>query len=236
MPKQFVGFFLRRQAVIPRDSNLDIGGNDVALQRVNFSEHLVGHGDGIGAGPLGDGQGHGRLFIGHCAVRRTRSKKNILARLFRAVHDVGHIAQINRLAAEHADHHVAHVPGIGQKRAGFHDDFLVVAGQFAGGELPVRLLQHRQQTGGGEIARRQSHRVEQHAHLPLRAADEGGFGHLRHLFHRIVHLRDQPAQGEMIVTRAVKRERQNRHVVNRPRLDDRRETPCGILSKLDCSF
>ena len=145
-----------------------------------------------------------------------------MARLFRAVHDGRNIAQINRFATEHAHDHVAHILRAGQKCAGFHHDFLVVAGQFTGGELTIRLLQHRNQTGGTEVARSQSGRVKQHAHLPLRAADKGGFGHLRHLLYSVIHLRNKPSQGEMIVTRAVERERQNRHVVNGPRLDERR--------------
>ena len=49
-----------------------------------------------------------------------------------------------------------------------------------------------------------------------------GLGHERNLLHRIVHLRHQPAQREMVVTRAVKRERENRHVVNGLGLDERR--------------
>ena len=56
----------------------------------------------------------------------------------------------------------------------------------------------------------------------MRAADERGLGHERHLLHRVVHLRDEPAQREMIVARAVKREREDRHVVNGLGLDERR--------------
>ena len=97
----------------------------------------------------------------------------------------------------------------------------VVAGQAAGDELPVGLLQHRHESGRAEIARGQPRRIQQHPHLPPRAADERGFGHQRHLLHRVIHLRHQPAQREVIVARAVERQRQDRHVVDGLGLDER---------------
>ena len=62
VPEQFVGFLLRRQAVIPRDGHLHVGGNDAAFERVNFPQDFVGDRDGVGARPLGDGQGDGGLL------------------------------------------------------------------------------------------------------------------------------------------------------------------------------
>ncbi len=221
VPEQFVGFVLRRHTVVARDGDLDIRRNDVALERVHFLQDLSATEMAFAPGRLAMES----VTAGSSAeipIRRAGAKEHILARFFRAVHDVRHVAQINRLAGINAHHHVAHVLGGLQKRAGFHDDFMVVAGQVAGGILPVRLLQHRHQAGGRKIARRQPHRVEQHAHLPLRAADDGRLGDQRHLLHRVIHLRGQPPQREMIVMRTVNRQRQNRHVVNRPRLDERR--------------
>ena len=62
VPEQFVGFFLRRQAVISRDGHLHFGGNDAAFERVNFSQDFVGNGDGIRPRPLGNAQGDGGFF------------------------------------------------------------------------------------------------------------------------------------------------------------------------------
>jgi hypothetical protein len=42
------------------------------------------------------------------------------------------------------------------------------AGQAAGGELAVRLLQHRDEAGGLKIAGGEFRRIKQHAHLALR--------------------------------------------------------------------
>ena len=55
----------------------------------------------------------------------------------------------------------------------------------------------------------------------MRTPDDGSFSNQRHLLDRIIHLRDKPVQREVIITRTVKRQRQDRHVINRPRLDER---------------
>ena len=62
VPEQFVGFLLRRHAVIPRDGHLHVGGNDAAFERVDFPEDFVGDGDGVGARPFGNGQRDGGLL------------------------------------------------------------------------------------------------------------------------------------------------------------------------------
>ena len=147
VPEQFVGFILSRQTIVPRDGDLDIGWNDVALQRIHFFQNLTGNGNCIRTRPLGNGERNGRLISGNF-IRRTGTEEHILAWFFRAIRNVRHVAQINRLAGIRAHHHVAHVLCGLQKRAGFHDDFMVVAGKVAGGILLVRLLQHRHQTGG----------------------------------------------------------------------------------------
>ena len=146
--QQFVGFLRGGFAVVARDGDRHVGGNDAALERLDFAQDFVRDGDGIRAGPLGDAERDGGFFAARIADWPRRSKQHILARLFRAVHDLGDFAQINRFAAIHADDHVAHVLRALQERAGLDDDFLVLAGQSAGGELLVRLLQHRDQAGG----------------------------------------------------------------------------------------
>ena len=57
--------------------------------------------------------------------------------------------------------------------------------------------------------------------LPLGAADERGFGHERDLLHRVVHLRNEAAQRQMIIPRAVESQREDGHVVNGLGLDER---------------
>ena len=65
-----------------------------------------------------------------------------------------------------------------------------------------------------EVAGSQADRVQQHAHLSLGAANEGRFRHQRDLLNGVVHLRDHPAQGQVVVPRAVERQRQDGHVVD----------------------
>ncbi len=88
--------------------------------------------------------------------------------------------------------------------------------------MPVRLLQHRHEACRAEIARGEAHRIEQHAHFAPRAADDRRLRDQRDGFHSVVHFRHQPAKREMIVARAVKSERENRHVIDGLRLDQRR--------------
>ena len=57
---------------------------------------------------------------------RAVPEEHVVRRLLRAVHDLGDFAQIDRPAAEHADHHVAHVLRAGEERAGFDHDLLIV--------------------------------------------------------------------------------------------------------------
>src|SRR6478735_706199 len=62
--------------------------------------------------------------------------------------------------------------------------------------------------------------VEQHAQLPPSPTDNGGFRDLMRLLYRVIHLGDQAPQREVVVARAVERQREDRHVVDRLRLDE----------------
>ena len=88
--------------------------------------------------------------------------------------------------------------------------------------LGIGLLNHRHQIGGAQVARGEPLRVEEHADLAAIPADQRGLGDLRDRLHRIVHLSSDPTKHGMIVACAVERQRENRHVVDRARLDQRR--------------
>ena len=152
----------------------------------------------------------------------SRPKQHILAGLLAAIHDVSHLAQIDRARAEHADDHVADLFGGFQEGAGFHQHLAVGGGEAAGAELAVGLLQHRDDACRAETAGCQSNWIKDHAHRLAGAADEGGLGHQRHLFDGFLHLRGEPAQGEMVVAGAVKCEAEDRHVIDALGLDQRR--------------
>ena len=63
--------------------------------------------------------------------------------------------------------------------------------------------------------------VKQDANLSSPAADDLHFGDIVDLFDLIVNLRGDASQCEMVVAITRKRQRQNRHVVNRAWLDQR---------------
>ena len=107
----------------------------------------MGDGDGIRAGALGDGEGDGRFF----ARAAPCSKQHILVWFFRAISNFSDLAEVNRFSAINADNHVADIFRALQKRAGLDDDLLVLGGQPAGGELLVRLTQHKNQASGRQI-------------------------------------------------------------------------------------
>ena len=68
------------------------------------------------------------------------------------------------------------------------------------------------------------------------AADQRRRRNVRHLLDRVVQLRREAPQRQMVVARAVQRQRQNRHIVNGRGLISGCETPGGIRSKLACIF
>ena len=80
------------------------------------------------------------------------------------------------------------------------------------------------------MARGEPCRVEQHAQLPSSSADYRSFCNLLRLLYRVVNLSDQTAERKMVVAWAVERQREDRHVVDRLRLDERVPTPAGMRS------
>jgi hypothetical protein len=68
-----------------------------ALERLDLAQHLVGHGDGVGAGALGDGEGDGG-FVGRLAPAAAASpgRGTRIGGLLAAVGDGGDVAQIDR--------------------------------------------------------------------------------------------------------------------------------------------
>ncbi|GIX31690.1 MAG: hypothetical protein KatS3mg124_2162 [Porticoccaceae bacterium] len=222
--QQFVRFFRRRFAVVAGDGDLDVGRDQNAAQGLDLPQHAFGHGDGVGPGALGHGERHGRFLFGEGlarAPRRSVAEQHVLAGFLRPVHDVGHVPQVDGLAAVHAHDHPADLLGVAEETARFDEDLAVVPGEAARPVLAVGLLQHGDESHRAEVARRQADRVEQHPHLPACAADDHGLGHFRDLLDGVVHLGHQPAQRQVIALRAVEGQRQDRHVVDGLELDER---------------
>ena len=63
MQQQLVGLVRGGLAVIPGDTDLDIGRNKRSLQAVNLFQHRPDNRHGICSGPFGNGQGDGSLQV-----------------------------------------------------------------------------------------------------------------------------------------------------------------------------
>ena len=201
----------------------DVGGNhdcpcSGSTRRSTSSRDI----DGVGALALGDRQRDGgRNDVAADSPRRTATYCD---RLLAAVGDVGDVAQEHRLAVGHADHHVADVVGAAQELAGLEQE-LAIAGwrtcpTAGGGWMPPARLQHLQ--GRHRDTPPAGLRRASTAHLAALPADDGDRRDVRHLLDRVVELRGEPAQLEIAVAVAPERQRQDRHVVDRARLDERR--------------
>ncbi len=123
------------------------------------------------------------------------AEENVLRRFFGVIFDVGDFPQIDRLAVKDTHDDVAGLLRIGKKAACLDHGFTIVTGDSTGNALPVRLSEHWHNLGRGKIAGSQARRIKQHAQLSFCAADDGGLRDQRHLFHRIVHLGHQAAEG-----------------------------------------
>jgi len=82
--------------------------------------------------------------------------------------------------------------------------------------------------GRAKLARGKPRWVEQHADLAFGAANQRRLRHQRHLLDRIIHLRYHASEREVVIALTVKREREDRDIVDGLGLMSGKETPCGM--------
>jgi hypothetical protein len=119
--QQLVGFLRRGLAVVARDADGDIGGNDAAFEQIDLAQHFVSDADRVRAGAFGDAERHGGFSSRH----RFRTVEDVLRRLPRPIDDLGDLAQIHRTTAEDADDDIADFFGGFEEGTGFDEDFVV---------------------------------------------------------------------------------------------------------------
>ena len=141
--------------------------------------------------------------------------QDILGGLLGIVENRGDLAEVDGFPIVHAHDDVSDILGGFEERAGFHGDLAVAGNESAGGELAVRLLDHRNDSSGAEISRGEPGGIELDSELALIASNERGLGNERDLLHGVVHLGRQPPQREVVVDFAVEGERKDRHIVDR---------------------
>ena len=156
------------------------------------------------------------------AGRSPGAVQDVLRRLLGGIRHLGHLAEVHRVALVDAHHRRGHVVGAGEERAGLDDDVAVFGRQRPGDLLPIGRTERSEQIDDAQPARSESGRIEMEPDLPSVTADEGGLRDLGDVFDLGIDLRGDPPQGQMVVTFGVEGQREDRHVVDRSRLDQRR--------------
>ena len=93
-------------------------------------------------------------------------------------------------------------------------------------------MQHGREIRRAELAGSQRGGIDRDAHHPASAADERRLGDLGNRFYHVVHLGGETPEREVVVRRAVQRERQDRYIVDRAWFDDRRRHTHGDTVKI----
>ena len=214
--KQLVRLLLCRLAVVTRDAQLHIGRDHAAFERFNLFD---------------DGTGDQRRIRGRALGHRDRHRRpdaglvpgvDIVRRLLRTVGDSGNVSQVDRAAVARTDDDPLRVVRIADEPAGLDQHLLVVGGEGAGRQLRVGLLDHVDDRHGCQAVRRDTRRIDRDPKLAPQAADDLHRRNVIDLFDFRLKLRRHAPEREVVVAIAGERQRQNRHIVDRPRLDQRR--------------
>ena len=212
--QEFVRFLGCRFAVVAGDGDGDVGRDEGTTQAIDLPEDFAGHGDGIGARAFGDAQGHCGFFPVAAAM------EDILGGVFAVIADGADLAEVDGTAGGRTDDHIADIFRGAEEGSRFHEDFAVGAGEAARAELPVRLLEHGDESGGSQSAGRQLRGIELDADGAARSSCDGGFRDERNLTDGFVDLGGEAAQGQVIVAGTVEGEGEDGDIVDAAGLDD----------------
>ena len=215
VPQQLVALVGGRLAVVAGDGELHVRRHQRPLQRVELRRDAPGDVGRVGALPLGDGDGDGRLRAGGL-----RLEGDVRRRLGVAVDDVRHVAHEHGTPARRGHDGVAQIIGRAQAVPRLE------AGHAAARDRARRGAAH---VGAGdrllngeriEIVGRQPRGVDVHADLPRPPADDRHLRHVVDFGDGVPQLDGQQSQLIVRVPRRPHRDGQDRHVVDRARLDD----------------
>ena len=230
---QLVGFVGGSLAIVARDLDLHVAGDDRVFEQIQTLHRTRGHIDRVFARFFGHRHRHGgvalALNVGAQTTGRAGREPNVTQRLLRARFDTRHFAQVNGAALVDADDDVAHVLCVLQKLAGLH-------AQHAGLTLGRCGVDHRARRHGlvgrsnglvqllhAHAALAQAARLDPHMHRLAGAAD--GFDFAR-AWHALELSLDRVRHAfEFLCAAGVGAPEsggQHRHVVDAFGLDDRR--------------
>ncbi len=150
------------------------------------------------------------------------AEEDIIRGISGLVDNLGHLAQVDRLAVKDADDDGPDILGVPEKVTGLEQGLAIGEGLGPRLRLGVGLLKHRDEDARAQIAGSQALRIEEHPDRAGLTADDRCLRDLRQRFDGILNLHRQLAERCMVIPGTVEGEGQNRHVVDRPRLDKRR--------------
>ena len=222
---QFVHFFVGGFAVVAGDRNLDVVGNDAALQIVDLGQHFLGHGDTIGAGFLGHRNGHRwrtarSQHVAH-AVSRAGEVLHQIFGVFGSLAHLRHIAHIDRAVVVHANDQTFHIVGLGQERAGKHLHDFARRFQAACFFFRVGAANGLRHLSGADAVTGQTFRQNLDPQLFGTAADDVALRRVGHFLEALHDVKRHHAQGRVIDVVRPHGQRHHRHIVNAFRLDQR---------------
>ena len=97
MEQQFIGLVVRGLAVVAADDDIDVIGDEAALQLGNPVHDALGNNDGVGSGALGKSNRDSWSAL-QCTILRPRELPGLVLERLCADDHVGNIAHINRPA------------------------------------------------------------------------------------------------------------------------------------------
>ncbi len=205
-------------SVVARHIERDVGREEAPARRLHALLHGVGHDGGVGPLPLGDADRHGVP---------DRSAGDGMRDVVRHVAEVlahrRHVAHHHRDATARAHHDLTHLGGGRERRTDVDAVDGVRAGELAGLQSRVGLLEHLGHLAGSHPERREARGLERHRQLQRMPPGDRGLGHVGHGPDLILEVHGDLPQLVARIARRREREREDRDVVDRVRRDQRRK-------------
>ena len=147
--------------------------------------------------------------------------QHIARGIVRAITNLCDVTQVDRPSAEGTEDDLARLLGRMEESAALDEDTRIARSHLAGTVLAVCLLQHRDDATEAEIPRRKPGRIDFREDDASLSADQGRLSDLGDLLHRVLKLSGKASQRDEIVMITVQGQREDGHVVDRLRLDQR---------------
>jgi hypothetical protein len=198
MAQQLHRLLVGRLPIVAGDGEPEVAGHQVPAQLIHLLEHPLGQRGGVDAGPLGDGQGDGRLRP--CGL--ARQVGDVPRRLPRPVVHLGNLAQPDASSIRHRHEHLLHVLATLQEAARPELDMTVRVQHRASGQHRIGGFERLKQLDRREPVRGEPGRIGDHLHGARRAADQVDLRHVRNALELTPQLASELMQQVLVVAAA----------------------------------